>query len=188
MKIGYARVSTADQKLDPQLDKLNKYGCEKIFTDVASGAKAHRPGFASLKEHLRSGDTVIVVRLDRLGRNLKDLVSTIEGFESQNIKFVSLTEQIETSSSAGRLIFHLFTALAEFERNLIRERSLAGLRAARARGRSGGRRYKLTDTEVKMLKALYDSRKVPVSEIAAKFNISVKTVYNYLALPVKEKK
>ena len=180
MKIGYARVSTADQNLDSQVDELKEDGCEKIFTDIVSGAKSERPGLAALKAYIRSSDIVVVVRLDRLGRNLKDLVALVEEFEQQDVQFISLHEKIETTSSSGRLIFHLFTALAEFERNLIRERSLAGLKAARARGRVGGARFKLNKQEVKMLKALYHSKKVPVSEIADQFNICRKTVYNYL--------
>ena len=180
MKIGYARVSTLDQSLDPQVDELKENGCEKIFTDIVSGAKSERPGLAALKAHVRSGDIVVVVRLDRLGRNLKDLISVVEEFEQQGVQFISLHEKIETTSSSGRLIFHLFTALAEFERNLIRERSIAGLKSARARGRVGGARFKLNKQEVKMLKALYHSKKVPVSEIADQFNICRKTVYNYL--------
>ena len=181
MKIGYARVSTADQNLDSQVDELKEDGCEKIFTDIVGGAKSERPGLAALKAHIRSSDIVVVVRLDRLGRNLKDLVALVEEFEQQDVQFISLHEKIETTSSSGRLIFHLFTALAEFERNLIRERSLAGLKSARARGRVGGARFKLTKQEVKMLKTLYDSKKVPVSEIASQFDICRRTVYNYLS-------
>lgn len=182
MRIGYARVSTQDQTLDPQLDLLKENGCEKIFTDVVSGVRADRPGLLALKSYVRAGDTVVVVRLDRMGRSLKDLVLTVEDFEKRDIKFVSLNENIDTVSSTGKLIFHLFTALAEFERNLIKERTVAGLKSARARGRVGGRRFKLTAPEVKMLKALYESQKISVSDIAAKFKITRRSVYNYLEL------
>src|ERR671923_1265567 len=134
MNIGYARVSTQDQTLNLQKDALEKIGCTKIFTDTASGAKAERKGLDEALEYLREGDTLVVWRLDRLGRSLKHLIETISQLDTRKIGFKSLTENIDTTTSGGKLIFHIFGALAEFERNLIRERTQAGLTAARARG------------------------------------------------------
>src|SRR3954466_11684681 len=139
MLIGYARVSTNDQTLDLQQDALTKAGCEKIFTDTVSGATTERKGLDQALTKLRAGDTLTVWRLDRLGRSLPHLITTITSLEKQGIGFKSLTENIDTTTSGGKLIFHIFGALAEFERNLIRERTLAGLEAARARGRTGGK-------------------------------------------------
>src|SRR5436190_14072246 len=139
MLIGYARVSTQDQTLDLQTDALNNAGCEKIFKDTTGGAKSERPGLQEAMNHLRAGDTLVVWRLDRLGRTLKHLIATITDLNEQGIGFKSLQEQMDTTTSGGKLIFHIFGALAEFEREVIRERTRAGLQAARARGRFGGR-------------------------------------------------
>lgn len=139
MKIGYARVSTDDQKMDLQRDALTAAGCEKVFTDTASGAKAERPGLADALAFARKGDSLVVWRLDRLGRSLPELVKIVGELEAAGVGFESTTERIETSTAAGRLVFHVFAALAEFERRLIVERTMAGLAAARARGRKGGR-------------------------------------------------
>src|SRR5437868_15191816 len=139
MLIGYARVSTTDQTLDLQKDALEKIGCSKIFTDTASGAKAERKGLEEALDYVREGDTLVVWRLDRLGRSLKHLIETITTLNNRNIGFKSITENIDTTTSGGKLIFHIFGALAEFERDIIRERTKAGLAAARARGRTGGR-------------------------------------------------
>ena len=144
MFIGYARVSTQDQTLDLQKDALEKLGCAKIFTDTASGAKTERQGLEEALEYVREGDTLVVWRLDRLGRSLKHLIETITELNSRNIGFKSLTENIDTTTSGGKLVFHIFGALAEFERDIIRERTNAGLQAARARGRKGGRPKALT--------------------------------------------
>lgn len=144
MLIGYARVSTADQTLALQKDALEKAGCERIFTDTASGAKAERIGLDEAIDHLREGDTLVVWRLDRLGRSLKHLIETITALNNRKIGFKSITEAIDTTTSGGKLIFHIFGALAEFERDIIRERTQAGLTAARARGRNGGRPRALT--------------------------------------------
>src|SRR5881275_724710 len=138
MYVGYARVSTSDQTLDLQKDALEKIGCTKIFTDTASGAKEERKGLEEALAFLREGDTLVVWRLDRLGRTLKHLIETVTDLSQRHIGFKSLTESIDTTTSNGRLIFHIFGALAEFERDIIRERTLAGLLAARARGRMGG--------------------------------------------------
>src|SRR5262245_40582214 len=139
MLVGYARVSTQDQTLDLQKDALHKVGCSRIFTDMASGAQVDRPGLEEALAFMREGDTLVVWRLDRLGRSLKHLLETVARLEEHKVGFKSLTENIDTTTSGGRLIFHVFGALAEFERELIRERTRAGLAAARARGRLGGR-------------------------------------------------
>lgn len=138
MLIGYARVSTHEQSLSLQLDALRKAGCRKVFDDKVSGAGSERSGLKAALEYAREGDTLLVWRLDRLGRSLKDLIETIGDLEKRGVGFRSLQESIDTTTSGGRLIFHVFGALAEFERNLIRERTRAGLEAARARGRKGG--------------------------------------------------
>ena len=145
MKIGYCRVSTSDQSTEPQEDELRRAGCEKIFRDVASGARASRPGLDELLAHARKGDLIVVVRLDRLGHNLRDLLETVRTLERGGRGFKSLAENIDSTTAGGKRIFHIFASLAEFERALIRERTLAGLAAARARGRVGGR-PKNTDT------------------------------------------
>src|SRR5690606_21306163 len=138
MRIGYARVSTDDQNLSLQLDALAKAGCDKIYEDRMSGAKAARPGLQLALEVARAGDVLVVWRLDRLGRSLKDLIEMVSQMEARGVGFQSLQESVDTTSSGGKLIFHIFGALAEFERQLIRERTQAGLTAARARGRRGG--------------------------------------------------
>jgi DNA invertase Pin-like site-specific DNA recombinase len=143
MLIGYARVSTHDQTLNLQLDSLKSAGCSRIFEDHISGTKAERPGLTDAISHLRSGDTLVVWRLDRLGRSLRHLIDTITELEQRGIGFKSLQENIDTTSSSGKLIFHIFGSLAEFERDLIRERTTAGLEAARSRGRVGGRSKRL---------------------------------------------
>jgi DNA invertase Pin-like site-specific DNA recombinase len=182
MNIGYARVSTDGQDHELQRTELLKH-CEEryIFTDTISGAKAERPALDDMLSKLRPGDIVHVWKLDRLGRSLKHLVELVEYFNDNDIGFVSLTEGFDTTTNGGKLIFHIFGALAEFERGLIEERTRAGLAAARARGRHGGRKHALTDKQVKVLRAMYDSREHSVSEIASTFKISRATVYRYLA-------
>ncbi|MBA2598978.1 MAG: recombinase family protein, partial [Chloroflexia bacterium] len=147
MDIGYARVSTGEQTLDLQLDALTKAGCGKVYRETASGAKADRPVLEEVLGYLRNGDTLVVWRLDRLGRSLKHLIEVVAALAARGIGFKSLTEQIDTTTPGGKLIFHVFGALAEFERDLIRERTQAGLAAARARGRLGGRPRKLADAK-----------------------------------------
>jgi len=149
MKIGYARVSTLDQNLELQTDALEKAGCEKIFTDRASGAKDDRQGLSDAIEFCRQGDSLVVWKLDRLGRSLKHLIETINELHSKKVGFVSVQESIDTTTSGGKLIFHVFGALAEFERELIRERTNAGLTSARARGRLGGRPKVLTTRQIR---------------------------------------
>src|SRR5947209_1703843 len=183
MNIGYARVSTQDQTLDLQKDALEKIGCSKIFTDTASGAKAERKGLEEAIEYVRDGDTLVVWRLDRLGRSLKHLIETISKLDSRKIGFKSLTENIDTTTSGGKLIFHIFGALAEFERNLIRERTNAGLQAARARGRLGGRpkaKTLNTSKKVALAQSLYDNKNNTIDEICRTLDISRSTLYRYI--------
>ena len=180
MLIGYARVSTDDQNLDLQRDALQQAGCERVFEDTASGAKAKRVGLVALMEILRAGDTVVIWRMDRLGRSLKDLIALVERLEAVGVGLRSLQEKIDTTSSGGRLVFHLFGALAEFERNLIRERTQAGLTAARARGRHGGRKKRLDPAKQKMALRLYHERQHTVEEICRMMGVGRSTLYNYL--------
>lgn len=181
MKIGYARVSTGLQNLNLQEDRLNAYGCEKIFSDHISGSKSKRPGLDKAIEFARSGDTIVVWRLDRLGRNMEDLITLVNELNERGVSFHSLEENItmDKSSSTGQLLFHLFAAFAEFERNLILERSSAGRIAARARGRYGGRPEKLSNQDLNLLKTLYDNG-TPIKTIAEQWHVSRTTIYRYL--------
>ena len=178
--IGYARVSTADQTLDLQLDALKKAGCIKIFTDTASGAKSERTGLQEALNYLREQDILVVWRLDRLGRSLKDLIDIISKLDSRKIGFKSLTENIDTTTSGGKLIFHVFGALAEFERNLIRERTNAGLQAARARGLKGGRPKSLTEKRVEMARRIYADKSNSIEEICKTLGVSRMTLWRYV--------
>ncbi len=180
MLIGYARVSTEDQNLNLQRDALQKAGCEQIFTDTVSGTKARRPGLEQALSHLRSGDTLVVWRLDRLGRSLRHLIDTVTELADKGIGFKSLTESIDTTTSGGKLIFHIFGALAEFEREIIRERTQAGLTAARSRGRKGGRPKALTEKQVQMLNQLASDPNRSVEEICQTLGISRTTFYRYV--------
>lgn len=182
MKIGYARVSTLEQNQELQLDALKSAGCEKIYSDKISGARADRPGLQEALDYLRPGDALIVWRLDRLGRSLKHLIEVVEDLEERGIGFASLQEGFDTTTSGGKLIFQIFGALAEFEKNLIRERTMAGLEAARARGRLGGRRNKLNDDQIKTLKKMYESKQHSVEEICKLLSISRPTFYRYLRM------
>ena len=182
MLIGYARVSTFDQTLDLQTDALKQAGCEQIYTDTISGAKAERQGLQKAMSHLRKGDTLVVWRLDRLGRSLKQLISTITDLKDKEIGFKSLQESMDTTTSGGQLIFHIFGALAEFEREVIKERTNAGLQAARARGRLGGR-PKIEDKDpkkIEMARKLYQEMDMPVQEICNTLHISKSTLYRYV--------
>lgn len=181
MLIGYARVSTDDQNLDLQRDALVRAGCEKIYTDQQSGASTDRLGLTGVLEMARSGDTLVVWRLDRLGRSLKHLIHLVEKLEHQGIGLRSLQKNIDTTTNGGRLVFHLFGALAEFERNLIRERTQAGLSAARARGRQGGRPKLLDPKKRELALRLYQERQHSIVEICQIMGISKSTLYNYLA-------
>ena len=178
--VGYARVSTSDQSPDLQIDALRQSGCAKVFTDKASGSLAERPQLTAALEYLRAGDTLVVWRIDRLGRSLPHLVQTVLALQERGVGFRSLNESIDTTTPGGRLVFHLFAALAEFERDLIRERTRAGLVAARSRGRVGGRKPVLTPEKAAAAKRMYDSRDVPISEIARVLGVSRATLYRSL--------
>jgi DNA invertase Pin-like site-specific DNA recombinase len=180
MLIGYARVSTLDQSDSLQLDALQLAGCEKVFTDKISGTVAERPGLTKVKEHLRKGDTLVIWRLDRLGRSLKDLLEWGAYLEKNGIALKSLQENIDTSTLTGRLVFHIFGALAEFERNLIVERTRAGLASARARGRLGGRPKTLNRDKRQLAVSLYNDKKLTVEKICEMMSISKPTLYKYI--------
>src|SRR5262245_11941266 len=180
MEIGYARVSTLVQTLDRPTDALNQAGCELIFSATVSGAKTERTGLADAFSHLRVGDTLVVWRLDRLGRTLPRLIQTVEELKAKGIGFKSLTESIDTTTSAGHLIFLLFGALAEFEGNLIRERTQAGLMAARARGRVGGRRRLLDAQQIAQARTRYADKSTSVGDICRTLNVSRTTLWRYL--------
>lgn len=180
MLIGYARVSTDDQTPDLQLDALKAAGCEKIFTDKASGAKADRPGLTDALGYAREGDTLVVWRLDRMGRSLKDLLHRLEELEKSGIQLKSLQESIDTSTAVGRMVFQVAGAFAEFERNLIRERTQAGLKAARSRGRKGGRPAKDAG-KIKAALALYAEKSMTIAEIEKATGVSKSTLYRHLA-------
>jgi DNA invertase Pin-like site-specific DNA recombinase len=182
MLIGYARVSTPDQSLDLQRDALITAGCERLFTDIASGAKAERPGLAEALRECRPGDILVVWKLDRLGRSLSHLVATVRELVDRDIGFKSLQESIDTTTSSGKLIFHIFASLAEFERDLIRERTNAGLSAARARGRKGGRPKGVDEKKRKAALALKNDRERSVKEICDILGISRNTYYKYTRL------
>ncbi|MGO4598514.1 recombinase family protein [Terrabacter sp. 2RAF25] len=178
--VGYARVSTLEQDAALQRDALHAAGCQRIFTDKASGKLEHRPALDEMLDQLRPGDTVVVWRLDRLGRSLRHLIETVQTLEGRGVAFRSLTESIDTSTPGGKLIFHLFGALAEFERDLIRERTMAGLAAARARGRNGGRPTVWTPEKLKVARGMYDSREHDVATIARVVGVSRASVYRAL--------
>ncbi len=180
MLIGYARVSTDDQNLHLQKDALNTTKCDRIFEDCLSGSKSKRPGLDAALEMLRTGDTLVVWRLDRLGRSLKDLIQLTETLKERGVGLKSLQEAIDTTTSSGQLIFHLFAALAEFERNLIRERTNAGLAAARARGRLGGRPKALDANKRKLAVELYHKSEHSIDEICGMMGISKPTLYKYV--------
>src|SRR4051794_5117727 len=180
MLIGYARISTTDQTLDLQRDALTKAGCTRIFTDTASGAQLERTGLTDALSHVREGDILVVWKLDRLGRSLKDLITRITELNDRKIGFRSLTEQIDTTTSGGKLIFHIFGALAEFERDIIKERTSAGLEAARARGRTGGRRKSLTASKQALAQKLYADKETAMAEICKILGISRTTLWRYV--------
>lgn len=180
MLIGYARVSTQDQNTQLQIDALEAAGCEKVFQEKASGAKTDRPQLKAALEYMRGDDTLVVWKLDRLARSLKQLVETVEDLEARGIGFRSITEAIDTTTAGGKLVFHIFAALAEFERGIIRERTLAGLQAARAQGKVGGRPSKMDDQALRTAKTLMADPEIPVEEVAKRMGVSVATLYRYL--------
>lgn len=174
--VGYARVSTADQNPDLQRDALSAAGCARVFEDEASGARADRPGLAQALDYARDGDILVVWKLDRLGRSLSHLIEAVAGLEARNVGFRSLTEDIDTTTPGGRLVFHLFGALGEFERDLIRERTRAGLAAAAARGRKGGRKPVATPERIDRARAMI-ARGLTVREAAARLRIGKTALY-----------
>jgi DNA invertase Pin-like site-specific DNA recombinase len=183
MKIGYARVSTQDQKLELQLDALAHHGCEQIYREKKSGKTKDRPELEKMIGQLREGDTVVVWKLDRLGRSLRDLIDLVAEFQRRGVNFVSLQDGINTSTSTGRFTFNIFASLAEFEREIIRERTRAGLEAAKARGKRGGRPKGLTASALEKARTgrmLYDTGAKTVDEIAQILGISRATCYRYL--------
>jgi DNA invertase Pin-like site-specific DNA recombinase len=178
--IGYARVSTQDQNPQLQLDALTAADCERSFVERASGAQRERPELQAALEYIREGDTLVVWKLDRLARSLKQLIETVESLETRKIGFRSLTENIDTTTPGGRLTFHLFAALAEFERSIIKERTTAGLAAARARGRKGGRPPSLNAKDLAAAKALLSDPEITVEEVARRLKVSPATLYRHL--------
>lgn len=181
MRLGYARVSTDEQSRTAQLDALSSAGCERIFQEVCGGSSRKRPELNRMMDTLRPGDTVIVQRLDRLGRSLKDLIELLDNFQSRQVNFVSLNENIDTTTAVGELAFHMIGSIAQFERRLISERTKAGLNAARARGRKGGRKRKLSSQDVLKAKAMLTDDMITKSEIACHFGVSRPTLNKALA-------
>jgi DNA invertase Pin-like site-specific DNA recombinase len=180
MFIGYGRVSTLDQSLDLQLDALNKAGCEEVFVEKASGAQRDRPQLKASPRHARKGDTIVVWKLDRLARSLRQLIETVEDLEERKIGFRSLTEAIDTTTSGGKLVFHLFAALAEFERGNNGERTMAGLAAARARGARAGRKPKLGPKDIAAAKALLRDPSISIPEVARRLRVAPSTLYRHI--------
>ncbi len=180
MLIGYARVSTVDQNLDLQRNALTEVGCERIFLEQMSGAVADRPELMAAIGYCRSGDTLVVWKLDRLARSIKQLIDTVENLRERNIGLRSLTEALDTTTAQGRLVFHMFGALAEFERGLIRERTRAGLSAAKKAGRTGGRPPKLTDDDIQAAKAMLTNPDIGVASVAHRLGVSLATLYRHI--------
>jgi len=181
MKVGYCRISTDSQSLDSQIDALKSVGCDKIFTEVASGAKRDRPVLAEVMAYLRtnSNDTLVVYKLDRVARSLPHLIEVMERLRAGQIEFQSVTEAIDTNSSGGRLLFHMMAAIAEFERDLIQERTQAGLKAAKAKGRIGGRPRRMTEDKIMAVRELLATG-TAVKDAAAVVGVSVPTLYRWL--------
>jgi DNA invertase Pin-like site-specific DNA recombinase len=186
MLIGYARVSSTEQTFDLQRDAFKKAGCDKIFADKVSGTKAERKGLTEALSHLREGDTLVVWRLDRLGRSLRHLIDTVTELHDRGVGFKSLQENIDTTTSGGKLVFHIFGALAEFEREIIKERTRAGLASARSRGKVGGRPKALTPKEVQMLNNMAADKSLTVSDICKTLGIGRTTFYRYVKAGERE--
>jgi DNA invertase Pin-like site-specific DNA recombinase len=180
MLVGYARVSTLDQKPTLQIDALKAAGCTRIFTEKASGAQRERPELSAALDYIRQGDTLVVWKLDRLARSMRQLIETVEDLQSRGIELRSLTESIDTATPGGRLVFHIFGALAEFERAVIRERTSAGLQAARERGKKGGRPRTLGPKDLAAAKALLADPAIRVEDVAARLKVSPATLYRHL--------
>lgn len=186
--IGYARISTPYQSLDMQTDALQKEGCIKVFSEIVSGAKANRPQFAACLDYLREDDTIVVWKLDRLARTLKELLYLIKYFEDNKIHFKSITEKIDTKTAMGKFAFHLCASMIEFERDIIRERVSAGLKAARARGNQGGRKYKLSKDKRELVYDLYEIKQMPAKKVAELIGIKKSLVHKYVREMKLEKK
>ena len=178
--VGYARVSTREQHPEGQTDALTAAGCDKLFVEHASGVLARRPALDDALAYLRDGDTLVVTKLDRLGRSVKNLKETVDDLQTRGIGLKALSQGIDTTTPGGRLFFHMLAAIAEFEHDLIVERTQDGLAAARARGRKGGGRFKMTPTKAKQARAMYDARQHTVQEIAETFGVSRGTIYRHL--------
>ena len=185
MLIGYARVSTQDQNLELQYEALNKAGCQKIFEDKISGARADRPGLVMALEKLREDDTLVVWKLDRLGRSVKQLVGLVSDLQKQGIQFKSLTDSIDTSTPSGRFFFHVMASLAEMERELTIERTRAGLETARKYGRKGGRKPKMTESKIESAKKLLASG-IPPKDVAKNLGVSIPTLYRWLPASARD--
>ena len=182
MLIGYCRVSTSDQNLSLQKDELKKFGCSKIYEDVASGSKSERVGLEAAIDFAREGDTIVIWKLDLLGRSLRDLIEIVNRLEQSGVSFVCITQNIDTRTPGGKLFFHIFGALAEYERELIRERTKAGLTAARARGRKGGRKPAMTEEQIEQARAMMDNPKLKIKSIIKTLGISKATLYKYVPM------
>jgi len=180
MLVGYARVSTLDQKPALQIDALKAAGCTRIFTEKASGTQRERPEFSAALDYIRQRDTLVVWKLDRLARSMRQLIETVEDLQSRGIELRSLTESIDTATPGGRLVFHIFGALAEFERAVIRERTSAGLQAARERGKKGGRPRTLGPKDLAAAKALLADPDIRVEDVAARLKVSPATLYRHV--------
>jgi DNA invertase Pin-like site-specific DNA recombinase len=180
MLVGYARVSTQDQETFLQTDALKAAGCERIYEEKASGAQRDRPQLMAALGMMRAGDTLVCYRMDRVARSLKQLIETVEDLEARGIGFKSLNEQIDTTSAGGKLVFHIFAALSEFEKSLIKSRTMAGLESARARGRIGGRPKLINDDKLKVAKTLLANSDMTVTDIAKQIEVSPATLYRYL--------
>jgi len=180
MKIGYARVSTNQQDTDLQITALKEAGCERIYKEVFTGKTKDRPELTRMLDALREEDVVVVWKLDRLGRSLKDLIELLDMFKAKNIQFISLTESIDTTSAVGELIFNVIGSIAQFERSLMSERTKAGLEAARARGKKGGRKPKLSSNDIKKAMAMLEDKTIAVSDVADHFKVSRTTLYKYI--------
>lgn len=182
MLIGYARVSTQDQNLDLQIEALTKAGCKKVFEDKIGGSRAERPGLAKTLELLREGDTLVVWKLDRLGRNVKNLVNLVGELHQRDVQFKSLTDAIDTGTSSGRFFFHVMASLAQMERELTVERTRAGLAVARQLGRTGGRKRQMTDSKIKSAKKLLANGISP-RDVARNLGVSIPTLYRWIPAP-----
>jgi DNA invertase Pin-like site-specific DNA recombinase len=185
MKFGYARVSTPEQSMENQIENLKAAGCERIFSDKVSGSKAKRPGFEEMVKQLRTGDTVTLTSLDRLGRTSKLLLHLLEEWQKENIHIHILSLEMDTSSSAGKLMYSIMAAMAECERNLGRERTLKGLEGARARGRKGGRPPKLSEKQIERMIQLYNEKRLSLMEIRLMYGIGKTTLFNYIKREIK---